>query len=75
MNSTKKVFGVHGIWVPLTVMLIALGLSFTDWVPFGDERAEKKERIDNLEETKNRLPAMASSMKKSEMEEASQRKN
>lgn len=57
MNSTKKVFGIPGIWVPMAVMLLGGAVSFFGWeYPFVGDREEKKERIANLEETKNRLP-------------------
>ena len=68
MNSTKKVFGIPGIWVPMAVMLIGGAVPFFGWeYPFGGEREEKKERIDNLEKTKNRLPA---SPRKAKIEES-----
>ncbi len=71
MNSTKKVFGVPGIWVPMAVMLFGGAVSFFGWeYPFGGDREEKKERIADLEEPKNRLPASAPLVEKVKIKES-----
>ncbi len=75
MSSTKKVFGVPGIWVPMAVMLFGGAVSFFGWeYPFGGDREEKKERIADLEEPKNRLPASAPLVEKVKIKESKPKK-
>lgn len=71
MISTKKVFGLPAFPTAIAVLVIGGAIPFFGWeYPFDGGRAEKKERIVKVEETKNRRTASPPSVEKVKIEES-----